>query len=213
VIIFRLELDPTPVQRQLTALERVQLPFATSLALNNLAKKAQENIRAHYRTVFTLRRPEFIEKQGVKITRFSTKRDLSAELGIDRKADFLTKFQTGGERPVRGRHIAIPVQAKRNKRDIITAGQRPRSLIDRLGKRKGAGGVFVVKDARAGRTPGVYQRTGRRGRQGVRLLFALEDRAQIPASLQFLQIGQRTAEQSWATLFEQALQQALRSAR
>jgi hypothetical protein len=218
MITVRMQLDLIPVQRQLSALERSQLPFATSLALNNLAKAAQSDIRTHYRSVFNLRRPEFIEKQGAKIMRFATKRDPVAELGIDPKADFLTKFQQGGQRPVRGTHIAIPSRVRRNKRDIVSRTKRPRSLIDRLGKKKGAGGVFVITEQTARptdivRQPGIYQRTGSGGRGGLKLLYAYETTAHIPALLGFIQIAQRTAEQEWPSIFEAALAQALKGAR
>jgi hypothetical protein len=214
MITVRMQLDAKPVERQLSALEQSQIPFATSLALNNLAKLAQGEIRAHYKTIFDLRRPDFIEKQGAKIMQFATKRDPVVTLGVDPKADFLSKFETGGERPKRGTHIAIPSLVRRNKRDIVTKGNRPRALIQRLGKKKGAGGVFVVgKDSADLRQPGIYQRTGRGGRGGTKLLYAFETSAQIPASLQFVQIAQRTAETQWASEFEKALAQALRTAR
>jgi len=213
MIALRIQVDSIPVQRQLSALEQTQLPFASSLALNNLAKKAQDNIRAHFRQVFTLRRPEFIEKQGVKIFRFATKRDPVVEFGVGPLADFLTKFEPGGARPKRSQHIAIPVDVRRNKRDIITRGNRPRPLIQRLGKKKGAGGVFRVTDERQGLTRGIYQRTGRKGRGGIKLLFALENTAQIPASLQFERIAKETAEREWPAIFEAALGEALRRAR
>jgi hypothetical protein len=212
MLTVRMQLDINPALRQFSTLERDQLPFATSLALNNLAMSAQAAIRTHYQTAFTLRRPDFIEKQGAKIMQFATKRDPAAVLGIDPKADFLTKFETGGQRPKRGTHIAIPSLVRRNKRDIVTRGNRPRSLISRLGQKKGAGGVFVDR-TEEGRQPGVYQRTGRGGRVGLKLLYAFETSAILPASLQFIQTAQRVAETEWPTIFEAALDQALRTSR
>lgn len=212
MIAVRIEVDALPFTRVLSALERGQLRFAESLAINNLTKLAQSNIQAHYDTAFDLRQADFIRKQGAKILKFATKSDPVSELGIDPKADFLAKFQLGGSRPKSGQFIAIPNLVRRNKRDIVGRTNRPRALIDRLGKRKGAGGVFVDRDE-AGRHPGIYQRTGRGGRGTPKLLYAFEDRAQIPASLQFIQIATQTAQRDWARLFEDALVQALRTAR
>jgi hypothetical protein len=72
--------------------------------------------------------------------------------------------------------------------------------------------VFVVREDK-GRQPGIYQRTGRGGRAGLKLLYAFETQALIPASLQFIQIAKRTAEEEWPSVFEAALERAMRTAR
>lgn len=196
--------------KNLTALEQKQLPFALSLALNNVAIDAQLALRDHFSEVFTIRRPSFVLKQGAKIFKFSSKRDLSVVMGVDDKADFLTKFERGDvKKPTQASSLAIPVDVRRNKRDLITRGNRPRQLLDRLGQKRGAGGVFRLTHREGKLVPGIYQRTGRGGRGGVKLLFASTPKAQTPPVLKFAFVIGKTVEKKFQLNFDKAMARAL----
>lgn len=198
----------------LDALAQTQLPFATAKAITQTGLDFQKVEQARFAQVFTLRRASFIQKQGVKlIGGIATKSKPSITFGVDDKASFLAKFETGQEKtPTQGQFLALPVDARRNKADIITASNRPRQLIDRLGSRLGAGGVFVLRQAKGKLVPGIYQRAGRGGRQ-VKLLFAFEPHAKTPPDLEFAETFQRIVQSNWSTNFQNALADAIRTAR
>lgn len=208
-----IRIDIKDVAKHLDALAQSQLPFATAKAITQTGLDFQKAERARFKQIFTERRADFIEKQGVKlIGGIATKAKPSITFGVDPKASFLDKFELGGPRPTRTGSIMIPEDVKRNKRDIVSRGNRPRSLLDSK-KRSGAGGVFLLTTQRGKLAPGLYQRTGRGGRGGVILLYALEKKAQIPASLEFEQTFQTIVKKNWQTNFQTALADAIRTAK
>jgi hypothetical protein len=209
-----IRLDTTPLTARLSALEQSQVPFALAKAINQTGLDFQVAERERMALIFTERRPDFIEKQGVKlIGGFATKGKPFVTFGVDPKADFLTKFEIGGiKSPRTGQFLAIPVDAKRNKRDIITPGNRPRSLLDRLQSKSGAGGVFILKERRGNLPPGIYQRSGRGGHE-LKFLYALDERAKILPELQFVATFERIVQSNWRKNWDVAFADALRTAR
>lgn len=226
MIPIRIEIDTKEQERRLSALGRQQFPFAASLALNNLTKLAQGEVRAHYRKTFTLRRPDFIEKQGAKIFKFSSKRDLSTVFGVDPKADFLEKFEQGGtKRPTAGRlALAVPLDVKRNKRDIITRGNRPRAfgfirgtanVRTKITRYFGRKRTFLIQypDGRGW----IFKRKakGRSGElfAGTSVLYTLQPSGQIAPQLEFVGIAARVAARDWVKVWDDAFAKAMRTAR
>jgi hypothetical protein len=209
-----IRIDTALTVAKLNALALTQLPFATARAVTQTGLDFQKAERARLATIFTQRRPDFIQKQGVKlIGGIATKAKPSITFGIDPKADFLTKFETGQQKkPTGGPFLALPTDVKKNKRDIITAGNRPRSLIARLGDKKGAGGVFVLKTQQGKLVPGIYQRTGRGGRN-LTLLFSFKPDASTPNTLHFLDTFKRTVQERWQINFASALADAIKTAK
>lgn len=199
--------------KHLDALAQSQLPFATARAITQTGLDFQKAERARFKQIFTERRADFIEKQGVKlIGGIATKAKPSITFGVDRKASFLDKFEAGGPRPTRSGSIMIPEDVKRNKRDIVSRSNRPRPLLNAK-QRSGAGGVFLLTQQRGKLAPGLYQRTGRSGHGGVKLLYAREKQAQIPASLEFEKTFELIVRKNWQTNFEAALADAIRTAK
>jgi hypothetical protein len=209
-----IRLDTKPLIDKLSAIEKTQLPFALSLAINNTGLDFQKAERARFAQVFTERRKDFLEKQGVKrIGPAATKRNPSVTFGVDPKASFLTKFEGGTEKvPTRGSSLALPVDIKRNKRDIITRANRPRALIDRLAGKTGAGSVFVLKQAKGKLRPGVYQRTGRKG-QAIKLLYSFQPKAKTPRVLDFALTFKATVDARFQINFTKAMADALKTAK
>lgn len=198
-------------KREMEAAGR-QVYFATSRALNLTALDFQAEERRHIRRTFTLRRASFIEKQGVKIKGgFATKRRLHVTIGVDDKASFLTKFEDQtAKRASSGHHVAIPQNVRRNKRDIVTRGNRPSAL---RGKPK----VFKVGDKRGPRTahlePGLYQRMGGKRNPTVRLLYLLRGQVRIRPVLYYKRNALSTVQQRFDKHFPRELANALRTAR
>jgi hypothetical protein len=209
-----IRIDTASTVAKLNALALSQLPFATARAVTQTGLDFQKAERARLATIFTQRRPDFIQKQGVKlIGGIATKAKPSITFGVDPKADFLVKFELGTTKtPTQASSLAIPVDIRRNKRDIITRGNRPRALIDRLGNKTGAGSVFILKQ-RKGRLPaGIYQKTGRGG-DHLKLLYLLIPEAKTPRVLSFLDTLKRTIDQRWTINFATALADAIKTAK
>jgi hypothetical protein len=217
MITTRIQLDTKQWEKALTALQTRQLPFARSLAIGRLGDAFQKAERERMQSVFTLRRPEFILREGVKrIGPAPTKNNPTVTFGVSERADFLRKFETGvPKKPTRGagHTLAVPQQVRRNKRDIITVGNRPRALVERFGQKKGAGQVFVLRQKRGTLGPAVFQRTGRKGRGALKFLYSLTPQVKTPEVLGFLDTAKRVATEQWPSIFAEAFAFALRTAR
>jgi hypothetical protein len=203
-----------------------QVRFAASKALNATALQFQVAERARLGREFTLRRRDFVEKQGVKIARgdFATKTSLVVRIGMDEKADFLAKFEDGEDKkPTEGRlALAIPREVKRNKNEIVTKANRPRAFrftqvhtATSTGVRifKGARRVFMIQKPDG--TGVILQRFGRGNseRAGVRVMYALTPKGTISASLHFVDTATKTVNERWAQNFERAFADAMRTAK
>jgi hypothetical protein len=208
-----IRIDTKSVTANLDALARSQIPFALAKAITQTGLDFQKAERAHFAQVFTERRKDFVEKQGVKlIGGIATKAKPSITFGVDPKASFLDKFEKGGQRPLFSAHsIMIPVDVKRNKKDIVSRSNRPRSLIASQ-QHAGARGVFLLTQQRGKLAPGLYQRTGRGGRN-VKLLFARETHATIKPVLDFQATFVKTVNERWASNFQTALADAIKTAK
>jgi hypothetical protein len=200
--------------RQLSVFERGALPQAAALAVNRIGIQFQREERALFPDVFTVRKPDFLKREGVKrLSPAATPSNLSVIFGVSARADFLNRFERGDtKRPRDGRNLAIPVNVRRNQRDIITHGNRPRALIERLGSKKGALGVFALPQPRGTLPAGVYQRTGRKGHGPLKMLYLFEPSVPSAPVLRFQATAERVAR-DWPTFFDQALEELLRRRR
>jgi hypothetical protein len=209
-----IRIDASALIAKLDALALTQLPFATAKAITQTGLDFQKAEQARLAAIFTLRRPDFVQKQGVKLLGgIATKQKPSITFGVDPKASFLVKFETGDEKkPTGGQFLALPTDIKKNKRDIISQFNRPKSLINRQGSNTGAGGVFVLRTQRGKLVPGIYQRGGR-GARKVKLLYAFERDAITPKLLHFADTFKAVVQEKWQTNFATALTDAIRTAR
>jgi len=92
--------DVNPMIKRLDALKGVQVPFATSVAINNVAKRARADLKFEMRKVFD--RPVPYTQNSIYI-KSSTKDDLYAEVGLkefagkgNAAADYLLPQIQGG---------------------------------------------------------------------------------------------------------------------
>jgi hypothetical protein len=122
---------------------RDQVPFATALALTRTAQDGQAEIRRQLPSRFTIRTP-WVAK-GVRY-KPADKRSLTAMV-YDVDA-FMRIQETGGEKVSihkrvfdYGDYLAIPIDARRNKRDVVRREDWPQNLVN----------PFVIH-ARDGRT-------------------------------------------------------------
>lgn len=200
-------------ESQLTALNEDQLPFATSLALNNTAKGAQGAIRDGVQERFIIRR-DWVLLQ-IKIPRFSKKVDtpMSVTITTTPPGDFLDKFEPGGtKRPRLGTAIAVPIDARPSRAAIVPDDLRPKRLnLREQGRRVIGDRRTFLLELRNGRR-GIFQRVGP-GRDGVRLLYWLTPSVPIPASLRFVRTATEFVDELWAVNFEEAWARALATKR
>lgn len=207
--MIEIKVDTDRWGKYLTDLERIQIPFATSKALNSTALDIQRAERNRLLSVFTIRRPEWANR-NIKITHFATKRELWATVGIvapgdGTRSDILGKFENQTEKRPRGEHIAIPIHAKRNARDIVTRANRPRQIIE-------AGRAFIVKSRKAG-----VELIARRLKQGqktiLQTLYLLVRRAPLTPNLKFVDTAKRVVDTRFDAHMDRELVKAIRTAK
>lgn len=199
-----IRVDNSHAVSRFDALAQSQLPFATAKAVTQTGLDFQKAERARFGRIFTERRQSFLELQGVKlIGGIATKNRPSITFGVDKKASFLDKFETGEPKePIASKHLELPVLVRKNKRDIIPASNRPRQLLSR-------DNIFKL-DAPRGKLPaGIYQRKAKH----VVLLYAAVDSAKTPRILEFAATMAKTAHERWRLNFSAALTEAMRTAR
>ncbi len=189
--------DMRKLTKKLSDLEKKQIPFASSLALNKLAVLGQRaavrglSIHLHEPTPFT--------KRGIRVGR-SNKRNLVALVYVhDKQAEYLRYQVYGGTRKPRGRAALIPVNEKLNKYGNIPA--------NRLRKRLFSKDVFV----RSNRPDaGIYQRLSN-GK--LKLLISFKSQASYQSRYPFKNIVVTEVQRYVESAFRAAMQQAIATAK
>jgi hypothetical protein len=187
--MLTVSLDTKAFTATMTELERNQLPFAISKAMNDLGIRAADEMRQVANRNFTIRDPNVL-KYGIVRSKQATKRDLTVDVGVSqqqsgpRKAfTYLEKFEAGGRKVPdaskpfggagdRDTTVAVPTQEiRRSKRGLIRGAQRIAAFnFQQKGKQiLGNKRTFILK-SKTGRSAGVIvQRVAntKRRRMGV----------------------------------------------
>lgn len=207
----RVNIDP--VLSQVKDLTR-QLPYITHKAVDATSKDAQKAIQQSLATHFILRRPEFIQRT-IKHLQFSRKGAPTAILGIDPSRDFLAKFEAGGEKFAYQGRLAVPIEARATKQQIIPKAQRPSQLgpkaftiLTKHGKT-----LLVQRISKAAAT--------KRHKKGIitgpdprlKILYVLQPSVPIAPRLHFTDIAYATAVKQWPINAKAALALAIRTTR
>lgn len=184
-----------------------QMPFARMTTLNGLANGTQSMTKDEVRNRFTLRRPDFIlntiyRKPGED---FATKTSPTAAVRINNdttskgyRKDFLAKFETGGTKSGDGHRIAIPIDVRRNKNEIVTQANRPKQVL-----RKPKVRLFRTV---------IVQAIGRAKSATNRLLYILKPSVTIPDRLSMRENAERVVERDFDRIASDAVDRALRTA-
>jgi hypothetical protein len=166
------------VARFLTDVEKKQIPFAASQALNDVAKKAaMVDLREKAKKIFAGGATRFT--QTGFLYRKSTKKNLTAEVFIEPKRGKYMKFQIdGGTRFPERRKIMIPTNNTRlNKFGNIPRGTYARIINDKTKFFSGIPKGLAGEDNR-----GIWERYGRSKRypsgKRIRKVASYIDRAQ-----------------------------------
>jgi hypothetical protein len=230
--VIQIHLNADAAISKLSSLELRQLPYAMKLGLNRTAEEIQAAQSLHLGQAFTIRRP-WVQRFGIKIGKgdFATKEKAWVTIQINPDADFLIKFEDGGLKRPRGsaQALAIPIQARRNKADIVQASQRPRAFqFQRASSSVGSrttiyrgnnntmllqkpdgSGVILQRMARAQK--GVKRGPGQDPH--LKLLYILRPTAPIKPTLQFYEIGKRVGHERFAINMQGMLAYAIKTAR
>ena len=199
-----LQIDATIPEaiKDLDELRYRQLPFATSLALNNVGKLAKGAQVQGIQERFTVRREAFIRRSVVQ--RAASKRNLETVLTV--RDPFLARHEEGGTFRAHGRALAIPKAVRRTRQQVVSRGRWPGAL-----RRKGQGRVFY-RDLGAG-SVSVVQRVGRGKSQRTRVLWTLVPEVKLEPRLRFESTVSATVARNWEQEFGRALAKALATAR
>ena len=216
--------DVKQLTKSLNRIQRKQIPFATSKALNATAfdvrKTLQDALDIH------LDAPTAYTKRGVQVEK-STKKNLVAKVGFRSKsfgkgkgsvtqAEYMKRQISGGLRLPKGQAIPVPVpkNMKPNKFGNIPRGKIDRLLADKdryfSGEpkgRKGASGIWQ-------RMPANSKRAKSKNKGGrIRMVIAWEPKAQYSPRFPFRQVVAKTVRTNFKLRFETSIKQALGSAR
>jgi hypothetical protein len=199
-----------------------QMPFAVSKALNDLTIRIADVQRADMRTRFTIRN-ENVLKYGIVRTEKATKQSLAAAVGVSQQSagnreafGYLKKFEKGGsKRPVAGSAVAVPVDARRSKRGIVTASNRiPALQLKKHGRAvQGIKRTFMIQPKSGRAAALILQQVGRGKRATNKVLYVLERSVPIQPMLHLMDNATRTAKAEWQRIAGDAVALALRTMR
>lgn len=215
-IVIRADLKP--LQRAFIALGAKQVPFATSLALNNLAKGVAAQERAEIDKTF--KTPTPFTENAYRIEVATKARPIARVAAKDIQATYLEPYVVGGNRSLgTKRGMLAPRSVSLNQYGNLTKGK--------MASLKGKPGVFIGKVAtRGGKViNGVWQRkaAGKAGRArkgagarqagSLKLLIQFEDTTPVTKRLDFFGRAQAYLAANAAREFDAALKQAFATAR
>jgi hypothetical protein len=207
------QFDTAAVTRQLTRLQREQIPFATALTLTRLADAAKKAMPAELERI--LDRPKPYTTRYSVYTERATKTKLYSVVGFkDRQAAYLEALLTGGRRKLKGseqRFLGRP----------IVPG--PDVRLDRYGNVPGPTLIRILKAAQAkavmpdGRfvfvtDAGVFARKARSRQVQTLLLFA-DSQPVYRKEIDLEKIVGKVVRRHAQAEFNKALTQALRTSR
>ena len=180
----------------LNNIQRRQIPYATSRALNDTAIHAQEAVVSRIERIFNNRKKWWLKQQptGIKVE-FSRKNALTA--AVYTNAYFTPLQETGGiKKPKTARKLAVPT------------GKVPKKYYKAGGARE-----MLEANRKVFSTPkGIYRRRGKK-RYPIEPLFTYTPTANVKPRLEFSETIERTVNRLFAVNFQNRLDQALANAK
>ncbi len=210
--------DLKPLQRAFVALGAKQVPFATSLALNNLAKGVAAQERVEIDKTFSTPTP--FTENAFRIEVATKSNPIARVAAKDIQSTYLEPYVVGGVRSLgTKRGMLAPRAVSLNQYGNLTKGK--------LASLKGKPGVFIGKvTTRSGRViNGVWQRKAPakagRGRKGaakpqggsLKLLIQFEDTTPVKKRFDFFGRANAYLKANAASEFDAALKRAFATAR
>lgn len=215
----QIRVDAKPLTESLSALGQRQIPFALSKALNGVLIDGQSEVVRGVRQRFTVRKPDFLTR-AVKMVQFANRRTLTAVLAVTGpNADVYIQHEEGGQKvPRQARALAVPREVRRNKRELITKGNRPRGFgLQKKGTGpkatmyQGEKRTFAIRSQNGEGL--LLQRVGRGKNSRVRLLYLFRRRVSLAPRLQFGDTVTQVILDRWDRQLDLAFTEAVRTAR
>ncbi len=159
---IRLDIDSSGLNKAQEWLAQIkgQMPFAASRALNEIAKGAAKDLNQSTNQYFD--RPTQFTQRAYRVSRFSNKRNLTAELAPQQIQErYLLPSIRGGVRPQRPserRLTAAPAWRPGRGARLNTSGNMSKAAAVKA--LKGGPDTFMVNKRRGKLRPGVYRRIG-----------------------------------------------------
>ena len=200
--------DIARATRHLTVIERKQIPFALSGAINDtLFDVRKQIVGVTARNAFTVRNKRFL---GVAIRVEKAKKTKLNGAVFDRLGRAsLGLHARGGIKRARGQHVAIPtkaVEAKRTASGKIPKRLTPRTVLSKAGRRA----AFKIK-FRSGQEA-IVRRKGKKATP-LEVLYLLERSVRIRKQFRFIEDAEKVAKRVLPGHFRTRLRKALRTAR
>lgn len=195
-----------------------QLPFATSVALNQTARDVQQAFKAETSRSFI--NPVAYTKNAFRYNK-STKANLVAEVFADPSRRYFPTEIFGGERLgkkyegfIRGLSNGAMPRGRMvpTKIAINAAGNPKKSLFSQIStglSTTNRGGFFIGTPKGGNRAPGVY----RRSREKLIPYFLVIDEPKYEARFPMERVGNQTAARVFPTHLSNAINRAMASAR
>ncbi len=183
--MIQVEANDRDARKALRGLEK-QARFASAVALTRTVKDAQEEVRRQLPERFTIR-TGWVAK-GIRI-KPARKNDLEASVRV--LDDFMALQETGGLRKSQsGEALAVPVGAR----------PTPRSRH------------FIAPRPDEPQTHAVWRRGGRKGRK-LKLMYVFQSQVRLEPRFDFMEMVKAVVEARFQENFNDALHEALASAR
>ena len=218
---IRLSIDDAGIDKAklFVATIKNQLPYATSVALNNVAFNVRKDLGQQTTKSFV--NPTRYTQSAFRYTR-STKANLEAQVFADPTRRFFPTQIQGGDR--RGKlyegflrglgNGAIPSGGRLVPTSLVinAAGNPKKNIFATIANKLSTsdqGGVFIGTPKGSGRLPGVY----RRSRGKLFAYFVHVDSTRYEARFPMERVGMDTAKRLFPSELNKALDRALNSAR
>ncbi len=214
---IRLDIDSSGINKAQAWLAQIksQMPFAASRALNEVAKHGVIDLNKSTNKYFD--RPTQFTQRAYKVSRFSNKRNLTAELAPQQIQErYLLPSIVGGVRPQRPseqRLTVAPAWRPGRGARLNSSGNMSKSAAVKA--LRGGPDTFALGRRRGKLRPGVYRRvgSGKMRRYRVESLILFNQLPNIPKRWPVRQITQDSVSRTWGPALQRYVTEALKTAR
>lgn len=228
MIALKIDIDPNKVfDRQLTELEKSQIPFAMAQTINGLAFRIRDGwkgaIRAEFKNprTFTVNAPLVTKATKSNLTGVVFMRDQAA--GGIAPAKYLLAQVFGGEARLKRSEKALtalgllpdgmrvaPGRGARLDASGDISGRQFKGIISGL-KDKSSGYFAITDRAKSHLKPGVFQRKGTRRKRNIRSILNFIPAPKYNKRLQLFEIARKVQQRNAQALFSKELDRAVKS--
>ena len=196
-MVLRVRSNIKEVSKSLTRLQREQIPYAASTALNTVAFDTRKFIVSRlWPNSFPQAHNKRFPSVLYRVLK-ARKTRLTADVHEQLDRSYVGLHIRGGTKtPHRSSNVAVPVQARRTASGRTRKSDTPRALKD----------AFVANFK--GQGPAIFQRRGKQ----LLLMYVLKRSTHINAAYPFFTAGYGYAESRWSRAFDDAMRRALATA-